>query len=99
HTVSDAADVLKVIAGRDTNDGTSAAVPVPNFNSILDSPDSKIKIGVPAEYFGDGLDADVKSIIESQLNKLAGNGAELIPIQLPHSAYAIATYYILATAE
>ncbi|TNE73039.1 Asp-tRNA(Asn)/Glu-tRNA(Gln) amidotransferase subunit GatA [bacterium] len=99
HSVADTADALHVIAGRDANDGTSADVAVPNFNAIIDSPDSNIKIGVPAEYFGEGLDPEIKSVIEGQLQKLASNGAELIPIHLPHSAYAIATYYILATAE
>jgi aspartyl-tRNA(Asn)/glutamyl-tRNA(Gln) amidotransferase subunit A len=99
HTVSDAADLLSVISGSDPKDGTSAQVPVSDFSSIIDSPDSKLRIGVPAEYFGEGLDPEIKSVIESKLNTLAGNGAELVPIKLPHSAYAIATYYILATAE
>ena len=99
NTVADCADVLEVISGQDNRDGTTADVAVPNFNTIIDSPDSKIRIGVPAEYFGDGLDPEIKSSVESQLEKLAANGAELVPIHLPHSAYGIATYYILATAE
>lgn len=99
HTVADCADVLQVISGQDGRDGTSAPVPVPNFSAAIDSPDSKIRIGVPAAYFGEGLDPEIKSNIEAQLQKLAKNGAELIPIELPHSPYAIATYYVLATAE
>lgn len=99
NTVADCADVLEVISGKDDRDGTTADKPVPSFANVIDSPESKIRIGVPAEYFGEGLDAEIKSNIESSLEKLAKNGAELVPIHLPHSPYAIATYYILATAE
>ncbi len=99
HTVSDAADLLKVISGKDARDGTTADMPVPDFSTVIDSPNPNLKIGIPAEYFGEGLDPEIKSVIESQLHKMASKGAELVPIHLPHSAYAIATYYILATAE
>ena len=99
HTVADAADVLEVISGSDLRDGTSARVPVPSFAKVIDSPDSKMRIGVPEEYFGTGLDPETKKHIDSLLQKMAANGAEIVPIHLPHSEYAIATYYILATAE
>lgn len=99
NTVADVADVLEVISGFDPKDGTTAKVSVPNFSSIIDSPSSKLKIGVPEEYFGEGLDTEIKLAIENLLHKLSSNGADIVPIKLPHSAYAIATYYILATAE
>lgn len=99
HTVEDAATVLETIAGSDPNDNTSSSRAVPNYSSFVESPDSNIRIGVPEEYFGEGLDDEIREGIEDKLKTLEGSGAELVPIHLPHMKYGIATYYILATAE
>lgn len=99
HSVEDAAAVLKVIAGFDENDNTSSNEPVDDYVEVVQSPSKNIKIGVPAEFFAEGLDEGVKAIVEGTIKKLEANGAELVPIQLPHTKYGLATYYILATAE
>ena len=99
HTVEDAASVLKAIAGFDERDNTSSNYPVDDYVATVQNPSKNIKIGVPEEFFGEGLDAGVKEIVEGTLAKLEADGAELVPIQLPHTKYGLATYYILATAE
>jgi aspartyl-tRNA(Asn)/glutamyl-tRNA(Gln) amidotransferase subunit A len=98
-TVRDAAILLRVIAGRDPLDSTSADVPVPNYEDDLDKPVSGLKIGVPKEYFGEGLDAEVRSAVEAGIDKLRSAGCAIVPISMPHTAYAIPTYYVIATAE
>src|SRR3954454_25059924 len=98
-TVQDAAILLRVIAGRDPLDSTSADVPVPDYEADLAKPVSGLKIGVPKEYFGEGLDAEVRAAVEAGISKLRDAGCEIIPISLPHTAYAIPTYYVIATAE
>jgi aspartyl-tRNA(Asn)/glutamyl-tRNA(Gln) amidotransferase subunit A len=98
-TVKDAAIILRVIAGRDPMDSTSADVPVPNYEAELGRPVSGLKIGVPREYFGDGLHAEVRAAVESEIAKLRDSGCEIVPISLPHTKYAIPTYYVIATAE
>jgi aspartyl-tRNA(Asn)/glutamyl-tRNA(Gln) amidotransferase subunit A len=98
-TVKDAAILLGVIAGRDPLDSTSAAVPVPDYEADLAKPVSGLKIGVPKEYFGEGLDAEVRAAVEAGISKLRAAGCEIIPISLPHTGYAIPTYYVIATAE
>jgi aspartyl-tRNA(Asn)/glutamyl-tRNA(Gln) amidotransferase subunit A len=98
-TVKDAAILLGVIAGRDPMDSTSADVPVPDYEGDLVKPVSGLKIGVPKEYFGEGLDAEVRTAVEAGIAKLRSAGCEIIPISLPHTAYAIPAYYIIATAE
>lgn len=98
-TVKDAATVLQVIAGRDPMDSTSAGVPVPDYVAELDQPIRGMKIGVPKEYFGDGLDDEVRQSIEAAIAKLKNLSCEIIPISLPHTPYAIPTYYLIATAE
>lgn len=98
-TVKDAAIILRVIAGRDPLDSTSADVPVPDYEAELAKPVSGLKIGVPQEYFGEGLDAAVRAAVEAGIDKLCTAGCEIIPISLPHSKYAIPTYYLIATAE
>ena len=98
-TVRDAATVLGVIAGRDPMDSTSAEVPVPNYVGELEKPVSGLKIGVAKEYFGEGLDGEVRKAVEAAIQKLAGLGCEVVEVSLPHSKYAIPTYYIVATAE
>ena len=98
-TVKDAAIVLRTIAGRDPMDSTSAEVPVPDYVAELEKPVRGLKIGIAQEYFGEGLDEEVRSAVESAIQKLAGLGCEIVPVSLRHTKYAIPTYYIVATAE
>jgi len=98
-SVRDAAIVLRTIAGRDANDSTSAAVPVPDYEAELDRPVRGTRLGVPKEYFGEGLHPEVRSAVEAAIQKLAAAGCEIVPVTLPHTAYAIPTYYVVATAE
>ncbi len=97
--VYDAALVLKTIAGFDPRDGTTADLPVPDYTKVVENPNSKIKIGVPEVYFSEGLDPEIRDRINDVLHELEKDGAELVPVDLDYSKYAIATYYILATAE
>ena len=98
-TVKDAALVLRTIAGRDPMDSTSAEVPVPDYAAELEKPVMGLKVGVAKEYFGEGLDPEVRAAVEAAIQKLAGLGCEVVPVSLPHTEYAIPTYYIVATAE
>jgi aspartyl-tRNA(Asn)/glutamyl-tRNA(Gln) amidotransferase subunit A len=98
-TVKDAAILLRVIAGRDPLDSTSADVPVPDYEADLLQSVAGLKIGVPKEYFGEGLDPEVRVAVEAGISRLRAAGCEIIPISLPHTAYAIPTYYVIATAE
>jgi aspartyl-tRNA(Asn)/glutamyl-tRNA(Gln) amidotransferase subunit A len=99
NTVKDAALVLRTIAGRDPMDSTSAPVPVPNYVAELETPVEGLRVGVAKEYFGDGLDPEVRTAVEAAIQKLAVLGCEIVPVSLPHTEYAIPTYYIVATAE
>ena len=98
-TVKDAAIVLRTIAGRDPMDSTSADVPVPDYVAELDKPVRGMKLGVAKEYFGEGLDDEVRQAVESAIDKLKSLGCEIVPVSLPHTPYAIPTYYLIATAE
>ena len=98
-TVKDAAIMLRTIAGRDPMDSTSAEVPVPDYVAELEKPVSGLKIGVAKEYLGEGLDSEVRKAIEAAIQKLAKQGCEILEVSLPHTRYAIPTYYIVATAE
>jgi aspartyl-tRNA(Asn)/glutamyl-tRNA(Gln) amidotransferase subunit A len=98
-TVKDTALLLQVLAGRDPMDSTTADVPVPDYIVNVGQPIAGLKIGVPGEYFGEGLDADVRAAVERGIQELARAGAVIIPISLPHTAFAIPTYYVVATAE
>ena len=98
-TVRDAAIVLRATAGRDPMDSTSADVPVPDYVAELEKPVRGLKIGVAKEYFGEGLDGEVRKAIEAAIQKLASFGCEIVDVSLPHTKYAIPTYYIVATAE
>ena len=98
-TVRDAALVLKTIAGRDPMDSTSSPVPVPNYVADLETPVQGLRVGVAKEYFGDGLDPEVRTAVEAAIQKLAELGCEIVPVSLPHTEYAIPAYYIVATAE
>jgi aspartyl-tRNA(Asn)/glutamyl-tRNA(Gln) amidotransferase subunit A len=98
-TVKDAALMLRTIAGRDPMDSTSADVPVPDYVSELEKPLRGLKIGIAKEYFGEGLDMQVRKVVESAIQKIAALGCEIVEVSLPHTSYAIPTYYIIATAE
>ena len=98
-TVRDAAVLLRIIAGRDPMDSTSAGVPVPDYEQEINGGIKGLKIGVPKEYFGDGLDAEVRAAVEGAIDQLRRQGAEIVPILLPHTKYAVPTYYVIATAE
>jgi aspartyl-tRNA(Asn)/glutamyl-tRNA(Gln) amidotransferase subunit A len=98
-TVKDAAMILRVIAGRDPLDSTSANVPVPDYEAELARPVHGLKIGVPQEYFGEGLDPEVRSAVETGIARLREAGCAIVPISLPHTKYAIPAYYVIATAE
>jgi len=98
-TVKDAAIVLRTIAGRDPMDSTSAELPVPDYVAELEKAVRGLKIGVAKEYLGEGLDPEVRKAIEAAIQKLARQGCEIVDVSLPHTKYAIPTYYIVATAE
>jgi len=98
-TVKDAALVLQTIAGRDPMDSTSAEVPVPDYVEELDKPVRGLKLGVAKEYFGEGLDDEVRQAVETAIEQLKEVGCEVVPVSLPHTPYAIPTYYLIATAE
>lgn len=98
-SVRDCALLLKLIAGFDDKDSTSVNIPVPDYVGCLNLDVMGKKIGVPREYFGDGISPAVKLSIEHTIAKLKDGGAEIVPILLPHTKYAVATYYIIATAE
>lgn len=98
-TIRDIAEVFSVIAGWDPNDSTSANVPRPDYVADIDKPVSGMRIGVPDEYFAAGLDPEVRTKVEAGIALLEKIGCKRISIRLPHTDYAIATYYIIATAE
>jgi aspartyl-tRNA(Asn)/glutamyl-tRNA(Gln) amidotransferase subunit A len=98
-TVRDIAEVFSVIAGWDQNDSTSANVPRPDYVADIDKPVSGMRIGVPDEYFAAGLDPEVRTKVEAGIALLEKIGCKRVSIRLPHTDYAIATYYIIATAE
>lgn len=99
HSVEDAARVLEVIAGFDEMDNTSSQIEKEDYVSAAQNPRKNIKIGVPEEFFGEGLDEEIKTGVNKVLEDLESDGAELVPVKLPHTKYGIATYYVLATAE
>ena len=97
--VRDAATVLGVIAGHDPQDATSSPLPVPDYTADLDKGVAGLKLGIPSEYFAEGLDPEVRAAVERSIDQLRSAGATVKPISLPHSRYAIPTYYVIATAE
>ncbi|MEJ2194889.1 MAG: Asp-tRNA(Asn)/Glu-tRNA(Gln) amidotransferase subunit GatA [Ignavibacteriaceae bacterium] len=98
-TVEDTALLLDSICGYDENDSTSAKIPNPNFSQSLKPDLNNIKIGLPKEYFVEGIDERIKEKILKAVELLEENGAELHEISLPHTKYAISTYYLIAMAE
>jgi aspartyl-tRNA(Asn)/glutamyl-tRNA(Gln) amidotransferase subunit A len=99
NNVKDAATVLQVLAGQDAMDATSSDRPVDNYVGALEKPVEGLRIGVPAEYFGEGLDPEIRAAIERVLDGLKAEKCVLKPVSLPHTKYAIPTYYVIATAE
>jgi aspartyl-tRNA(Asn)/glutamyl-tRNA(Gln) amidotransferase subunit A len=99
HDVTDAALLLEVIAGHDARDSTSVDRPVPPYSQAVNTPMSPPVIGVAREYFGAGLDAEVERAVREALKVYKDLGATVVDVSLPHSPYAIATYYLVATAE
>jgi aspartyl-tRNA(Asn)/glutamyl-tRNA(Gln) amidotransferase subunit A len=97
--IADAAAIMGVIAGHDPNDSTSAAVPVENYLQEIEKPAKGLRIGVPEDYFGEGIDPEVKEKVQVGIALLESLGCQRVPLHMPHTDYAIATYYILATAE
>jgi aspartyl-tRNA(Asn)/glutamyl-tRNA(Gln) amidotransferase subunit A len=97
--VRDAATLLGVIAGHDPKDATSSPAPVPDYAAESDKPVAGLRIGVPAEYFGEGLDPEVRAAVESGIDALKAAGCTIQPIALPTTKYAIPAYYLVATAE
>jgi aspartyl-tRNA(Asn)/glutamyl-tRNA(Gln) amidotransferase subunit A len=98
-TSEDAATVMSIIAGRDQNDSTSAPVPVGDYAAEIAKPLDGIRVGVPEDYFGEGLDGEVRDKVQAGIALLERLGCKRIPLHMPHTDYAIATYYIIATAE
>jgi aspartyl-tRNA(Asn)/glutamyl-tRNA(Gln) amidotransferase subunit A len=97
--VRDAAILLGAMAGHDPLDSTSAEVPMPDFEAALTGDIRGLRIGIPAEYFIDGMAPEVETAVRAAIATLEGLGAVAVPVTLPHTAYAIATYYLVATAE
>lgn len=98
-TVEDAAVILNVISGYDSYDATSVNLRIDDYTRALGRSIKGLKIGIPKEYFSEGLDRGVKRVIERAVQKLEGEGAKLVDISLPHQEYALATYYIIMPSE
>jgi aspartyl-tRNA(Asn)/glutamyl-tRNA(Gln) amidotransferase subunit A len=98
-SVEDAALILQAIAGGDPLDSTCLDAPVPDYLSGLNDGVKGLKLGIPKEYFGEGIDPGVRKNVEAAIQKLAAQGAEMVEISLPHTEHAVATYYVIAPAE
>ena len=99
NNVRDVAAVLQIIAGRDPNDATSTTAPVPDYGKEIAKPVAGLRIGIPKEYFGEGMDVEVRKKVEAGIEVLKKLGCKMVEIRMPHTDYAIAVYYIIATAE
>jgi aspartyl-tRNA(Asn)/glutamyl-tRNA(Gln) amidotransferase subunit A len=97
--VKDAASILQVIAGKDVMDATSSGRPVDDYVGGLAKPIEGLRVGVPEEYFGEGLDPEIRSAIDGVIAGLKMAGCKVKTVSLPHTKYAIPTYYVIATAE
>ena len=97
--VQDCALVLQAIAGHDPRDSTSVDRPVPNYQATLTQGVQGLKVGIPQEYFVEGMQPEVETAVHQAIAALAALGAQPVSISLPHTEYAIATYYLIATAE
>ncbi len=99
HTVEDAALLTEVISGHDPRDSTSLEEPVPAYGDSLEPEPEELTIGIPKEYYGEGIDSEVDRILQDQVTELESTGVEIKEVSLPHTEYAISVYYIIATAE
>ena len=99
HDLTDCARLLEVIAGHDPKDSTSVDRPVPQYTKTINDPMKGLRIGVPQEFFGEGLDPEVEALVRAALKEYEKLGGTLVPVSLPHSPYALAAYYIVAPAE
>ncbi len=98
-TVEDTARILGVIAGHDPLDSTSMPVPVPNYLEHLTGDIKGLRVGIPKEYFVQGMQPEVESAVRTAIAKLKELGAEIVDISLPHSEYSLPVYYLIATSE
>ena len=97
--VSDAAILLQAIAGHDAQDSTSLDVPVPDYSAALTGDVRGVRIGVPEEYFTEGMQPAVETAVRTAVDRLADRGAEVVEVSLPHTEYAVPVYYLIAPAE
>ncbi len=98
-TVADCTALFQVMAGHDERDSTSLTAPVPNYEAALTGEIKGLKVGVPAEYFVDGMEEAVETAVRTAIAKLEDLGAKIVPIALPHTRYALPVYYLIAPAE
>ena len=98
-TVRDSALLLQTMAGLDPNDSTSLDAPVPDYTAALEKDLRGVRLGLPREYLSDGIDSEVRAAIDAAIAQFSSLGAEMVDVSLPHTDYAIDTYYIIATAE
>ena len=99
HDVYDNALLMEILSGHDPRDSTSVDCPVPPYTKTLNAPVTPLTIGVPKEFFGEGLDAEVENVVKAALGEYEKLGAKIKQVSLPHSPYAVAVYYLVATAE
>src|SRR5579863_679775 len=99
NNVKDVAAILQTIAGRDANDSTSTTEPVPTYTHEIQKPVKGLRIGIPRDYFAEGMDSGIREKVEKGIELLKKLGCEPVDIRMPHTDYAIAAYYIIATAE
>ncbi len=98
-SVADVATMLRIIAGRDPQDSTSTTTPVEDYSAALNKPVKGLRIGISKQYFADGMDEGVRKKIAAGIELYKKLGCEIVDVEMPHTDYAIATYYIIATAE
>ena len=98
-TVKDAAAMLQVVAGYDERDSTSIKTAVPDYEAALTGDIKGLRVGVPKEYFVEGMDPDVEASVRQAIAKMEAQGAEIVEISIPHTQYALSIYYLIATAE
>ncbi|NTW03843.1 MAG: Asp-tRNA(Asn)/Glu-tRNA(Gln) amidotransferase subunit GatA, partial [Oscillochloris sp.] len=98
-TAADLAVMLQIIAGHDPRDGTSANIPVPDYRAALSGDLRGLRVGVPGEYFVEGMESGVEQATRTAISVLREQGAEIVEISLPYTKYALPTYYIIAPAE
>jgi len=97
--VEDSSYLLEILAGYDEKDSTSVEKDVDKYSNFEIKDLSKVKIGIPKEFFGEGLDPKIRKVIDTKIENLKSQGCEIVEVSLPHTDYAVSVYYILATAE